>query len=79
MRQLCVALAAATVLSTSFLPHPAKATMPLAPAAIQAALKITSPTMSVACAMRKVCSRKTARCTMREVCNTPSRSRPIVH
>ena len=29
---------------------------------------------TVACHMRRVCSRATGRCTTRNVCNTPSRS-----
>jgi hypothetical protein len=73
MRKLVLALPAAMLLSAlSLSSHPAKATVLVVPNGIQA----TSSIQTIACHMRRVCSRKTAQCSMRKVCNTPSRSMP---
>jgi hypothetical protein len=51
---------------------------PIAPL-VGAVLEHSNLTQTVACHMRRVCSRTTGRCTMRNVCNTPSRARPQMH
>jgi hypothetical protein len=73
MRGLLIAAGAVAMLSAASLSsHPARAMMPVAPKAIQAPSQIET----VACHMRKVCSRVTGKCHMRNVCNTPSRTMP---
>ena len=51
---------------------------PIAPL-VGAVVDHSNLTLTVACHMRRVCSRTTGRCTMRNVCNTPSRSSPQMH
>jgi hypothetical protein len=46
---------------------------------VGAAVDQSNLTLTVACHMRRVCSRPTGRCTMRNVCNNPSRSSPQMH
>jgi hypothetical protein len=73
MRKLFLALTAAMLLcALSLSSHPAKSTVLVVPNGVQA----TSPIKTIACHMRRVCSRTTAQCAMRKVCNTPSRSMP---